>query len=310
MPNKPNKYGIKIFALCDSKTFYTSNLEVYVGTQPDGPFAQNTSTLSLVDRLCEPIHGSGRNITTDNWFTSIPLAEKLIQRNLTTIGTIRKNKKEIPPEFVQGKNRPIGSSMFGFRKDCTLVSYVPKKKKNVLLISTCHSDDKIDGNSSKPDIIIDYNRTKGGVDVVDKLCASYNTARATRRWQMVIFYSLLNLSGINSQVIFCANKPQSRVVRRQFLENLALCLIEPHLKIRAMSQNLPRPLRVRICHICKLEVAEANRNTENIFGRCFNCSSKKNRRTKYRCQDCNKFLCLEHVTIFCMECSSQEEAKD
>lgn len=31
IPRKPNKYGLKVFALVDSKTFYTSNLEVYVG---------------------------------------------------------------------------------------------------------------------------------------------------------------------------------------------------------------------------------------------------------------------------------------
>lgn len=100
---------------------------------------------------------------------------------------------------------------------------------------------------------MDYNHTKGGVDVVDKLCATYNSARATQRWQMVIFYSLLNISEINSQVIFSANKPQSKVVRRQFIEKMAMCLIEPQLKICAVSQNLPRPLRVRLYQICKLE---------------------------------------------------------
>jgi len=31
IPNKPNKYGIKIQALVDSRTFYTAKMEVYVG---------------------------------------------------------------------------------------------------------------------------------------------------------------------------------------------------------------------------------------------------------------------------------------
>ena len=34
MPNKPAKYGVKIFALRDAKTFYYSNLEIYCGKQP------------------------------------------------------------------------------------------------------------------------------------------------------------------------------------------------------------------------------------------------------------------------------------
>ena len=37
IPNKPAKYGIKIFALTDAKTYYSYNLEIYCGTQPEGP---------------------------------------------------------------------------------------------------------------------------------------------------------------------------------------------------------------------------------------------------------------------------------
>lgn len=101
MPLKPNKYGIKIFALCDAKLFYTYNLEVYVGNQPEGPFAKSNSAMSVVKRLTEPIYGSNRNVTTDRWFTSIELAKELLSKGLTTIGTIRANKRELPPEFVQ-----------------------------------------------------------------------------------------------------------------------------------------------------------------------------------------------------------------
>lgn len=190
IPSKPNKYGIKIFALVDAKTFYTNNLEVYVGKQSPGPFEVDTRPLSLVQRLCEPISGTGRNLTTDNWFTSIELADELrINHRLSLLGTIRKNKKQIPSLFLQGKIRPEGSSMFAFQEHTTLVSYIPKPGRTVLLISTMHHDDDIDADTGKPAMIIDYNKTKGGVDTVDKLCSTYNCARASRRWPMVIFYS-------------------------------------------------------------------------------------------------------------------------
>jgi hypothetical protein len=39
IPSKPAKYGIKMFALVDAKT-YKFNLETYVGTQPEGPYKQ------------------------------------------------------------------------------------------------------------------------------------------------------------------------------------------------------------------------------------------------------------------------------
>lgn len=302
MPLKPNKYGIKIFALCDAKMFYTYNLEVYVGTQPEGPFSRDNTGMAIVQRLCEPIYGSRRNVTTDRWFTSFPLAEYLLQQGLTTIGTIRCNKRELPPEFVQRNTRPIGSSMFGFGDNCTIVSYIPKKNKNVLLISTCHDDDKIDLETNKPEIILDYNRTKSGVDVVDQLSANYNCARPTRRWQMVVFYSLLNISGINSQVIHAANTSE-KILRRKFLEGLALSLIEPHLKVRVQLTNLPKTIRLRISEICKIPLPQEEAQQERrLLGRCAECGHKKNRKTKYCCRKCNKFLCLEHISVVCHNC--------
>lgn len=35
--SKSNKYGIKIFALCAAKMYYTANLEVYEVQEPEGP---------------------------------------------------------------------------------------------------------------------------------------------------------------------------------------------------------------------------------------------------------------------------------
>ncbi|KAJ8966737.1 hypothetical protein NQ314_003334 [Rhamnusium bicolor] len=206
IPSKPNKYGIKIYALADAYMYYTSRMEVYVGKQPAGPFNLSTSTKDLVLRLTDNIRTTGRNLTIDNWFTSIPLVEELMTKpnKMTVIGTIKKNKAELPLEFTKPEVRPECTSMFGFRPTCTLVSYIPKKKKNVLLVSSLHKSDEIDdktGEKRKPSIVTEYNQTKCGVDVVDKLCASYNCSRNTRRWPMVIFYTLLNIAGINSQVI-------------------------------------------------------------------------------------------------------------
>lgn len=126
-----------------------------------------------MERLVQPIKNSKRNLTCDNWFSSIPLARKLLtDYQLTFLGTIRKNKRELPLEFTQPTDRPLQSSMFAFDKNITLVSYIPKKRKNVLLISTLHHDDKIDEETGRPDMILDYNSTKGGVDTLEKMCAS------------------------------------------------------------------------------------------------------------------------------------------
>lgn len=305
IPSKPSKYGIKIFALVDAHTFYAYNLEVYVGKQPPGPYSVDNSGKEVVKRLCTAIAGSGRNVTTDNWFTSKPLADELLRNyKLTLVGTIKKNKKELPREFTEGKARPISSSMFGYQKDCLLVSHIPKKNKNVLLISTMHDSGTVDSDSGKPEVIMFYNKTKGGVDTVDKLCASYNCARYTRRWPVVIFYNMMNLAGINSFIIHTANNPASQMNRRTFLERLAFSLIEPQLKYRVTINTLPKTIRLRLSEICHINIPTENMVTDNTVtsGRCKMCDWKKNRKTKYKCRKCEVFLCLEHVIPTCSHC--------
>lgn len=82
---------------------------------------------------------SGRNLTTDNWYTSILLANDLLKEKITLVGTLRKNKREIPNEFLlnTAKNREVNSSIFRFQNDLALVSYKPKPNKVVLLLASC-----------------------------------------------------------------------------------------------------------------------------------------------------------------------------
>ncbi|CAI6359412.1 unnamed protein product [Macrosiphum euphorbiae] len=88
IPNKPNKYGIKTFSLVDARLFYTTNMEVYVGKQPNGPYNQGNSASSIVKRMISPISKTGRNLTIDNWFTSVPLAVDLLQNHrITMVGS-------------------------------------------------------------------------------------------------------------------------------------------------------------------------------------------------------------------------------
>lgn len=304
IPSKPNKYGIKIFALADAKTFYTVNMEVYVGKQPQGPYAIDNSPKAVVERLCEPIKGTGRNVTLDNWFTSMDLVETLSEEfKLTVVGTIRKNKRQLPQEFVNPKGRPVGASMFGYHGIATLVSYIPKKNKNVLLLSSLHRDGNVDPATGKPEIILDYNSTKGGVDCVDKLCASYNCARNTRRWPVVVFYSLLNVAGINTMIIFSANNPEN-IKRREFLRRLSFEMMDGHLRARVGITSLPRSIRERIRDILgiapRLEpLAQGNPNSR---GRCVYCDRTKNRPTRFTCKKCGKYICVEHSLYMCSEC--------
>ena len=65
-----------------------------------------------------------RNITMENFFTSIPLAEKLLEKNLTIVGAVRQNKPDIPAVMRPSKLREKHSSESGFSGNTTMVSYV------------------------------------------------------------------------------------------------------------------------------------------------------------------------------------------
>lgn len=310
IPNKPAKYGIKIFTLTDARTFYTYNMEVYTGKQNPGPFQLNNSAKSIVERLIQPISNSGRNITTDNWYTSVPLAETLLRdHRLTLVGTIRKNKTEIPPFFIEVKNRPVTSSVFGFKEDLVLVSYAPKKNKVVLLLSTMHRTDKIDvdsGEAHKPEILTFYNLTKGGVDVVDELKQLYSVARVSNRWSLTLFYSLLNIAGVNAYIILKSNTEVGS--RRMFLKDLTMELCKDFLETRLTMRSIRRDVRVRIRELLGKEPdGDIQRRDPQFPGRCSFCSSKKNRKTKTTCTQCGTFVCREHTVFSCVSCAGLSE---
>ncbi|GAV09981.1 hypothetical protein RvY_19465 [Ramazzottius varieornatus] len=141
IPTKPrSKYGLKLFLLCCCRTSYCCNIQLYTGKPVGGKPEKNQGkrvVLDLVDYLGDD---SGRNVTTDNFFTSLALGEALLKKNISLIGAIRKSRPEIPSAFLPSKYREVHSSLFGHTSDFTLVSYVPKKGKAVTLLSSMHLD--------------------------------------------------------------------------------------------------------------------------------------------------------------------------
>ena len=69
-----------------------------------------------------------------------------------------------------------------------MCSWVPKKNKLVLLLST-----EI-GESAKPEIGEFYNEIKARVDALYQKVRHYTTYRKTKRWPMAAFYNILDIA--------------------------------------------------------------------------------------------------------------------
>ena len=72
---------------------------MYLGKEPAQEREVNQGE-RIVTTMLSPWYSSGRNVVGDNFFTSVALVEELLQQGLTYVGTIRKNKRAIPPPML------------------------------------------------------------------------------------------------------------------------------------------------------------------------------------------------------------------
>jgi len=309
IPSKPGKYGLKIFWNCDATTSYPLKGEIYLGRQPGQQRDQNQGQ-ELVKRLTQPWHRSGRNVTCDNFFTSTSLAEELLAVNTTVVGTMRSNKREIPAEMQKSRRREVKSSLFGFNDQLTLVSYVPKKNKAVILLSSMHHDDTIsEENDRKPDIILHYNDTKSGVDNLNHLVRTYTCKRGTRRWPLCLFMNMLDVAAVAAYVIWMDQKPEwnrgKNTKRRTFLSELANSLVLPEQERRLQNPQAVQKGPKLALQLLGFEIPKAVRAAAatNTQGRCHACPRNLDKKVRSRCDVCQRACCREHSVITCDDCN-------
>lgn len=291
IPNKPGKYGIKIWIVADSQTNYCSNLQVYTGR--NGPRREVGQASRVVLELTDYLTNSGRHLTGDNFFSSVPLVHALLGRNITYNGTLRQNKPDIPPQMLARPEREVESSLFGFQEHLTMVSYVPKRNKSVILLSSQHKDNERQPEPPhKPEMILHYNVNKAGVDTLDQLVRTYSTKRKCRRWPVTLFENIIDIAAYNAFVLFISVHPQfgnnSPHRRRKFLLQLAKGLLpeEAHEGPQDNAQPPPPP-------------AGAQRTRR----RCHSCPYRRHRKSKLVCSQCDNPVCGEHSYLICNNCA-------
>ena len=281
MPNKPDKYGIKFWILADVETKYVANIVPYLGAQEreargDTPLAED-----VVSKLTENVTGKGYNITCDNFFTSLPLAEKLLRSKISMVGTIRKNRRELSPLMTQPEKDGLYCSRFMWheRSNAMFVKYQPKKNKTVCLLSTMHTSADVDETTSKrkPHMILFYNKHKVGVDCFDQMARMYSTRSPSRRWPLAVWGNMLDIAAINAKVLF-EKATGNKLSRRQFILQL-------------------------IDNLCKIDVSAANVATLDTF--TFAESSRKRRKCHGpRCSNATMCMCIFCKKPTCGTCSA------
>lgn len=156
-----------------------------------------------------------------------------------------------------------------------------------MMLSTMHTQGDIDPNSGDkklPEVISFYNMSKGGVDVVDELKGEYSVSRNSHRSSLTVFFSLLNIAGINSQIIYKSNT-DIVIPRRKLLKQLGRDLCKPHMVRRQSIPTLSIPLRQQITRfsgvISSQETGTIGTTGTGTSGKakCSYCPKKENRYT-------------------------------
>ena len=136
---------------------------------------------SIVMHVAWPYLGVGRNITMDNWFTSVSLSDQLEAAHTSMVGTIRSNCRDVPPAAKSTRGRRKKDSQYYIKDNKVMCSFWHKANKPVLLLSTKHSyGNHVQGE--RPEIVQCYNATKSGVDNLDS--ANVEDDRTVFSWHL------------------------------------------------------------------------------------------------------------------------------
>ncbi|KAL0812031.1 hypothetical protein ABMA28_009425 [Loxostege sticticalis] len=207
LPNKPHKWGFKFYVIC-SLSEYAYNFEIYSGKneecqpgEPDLGVVGNT-----VIRLCRNVPRMVNHIIyCDNYYTSIPLLHYLACQGIYALGTIQRNrlgktsKLPIQKDFMKetvarGTYEEQVTNYEG--KDISVTCW--KDNKMVTLASTYKATISI----PCPKIIKDYNSHMGGVDLMDSFLGRHRIRIKSRKWYMRLFLRMIDLSVINSWILY------------------------------------------------------------------------------------------------------------
>lgn len=233
--SKPDKFGIKFWLAVDVASKYLVNGFPYLGKDETRPAGQRLAD-DVVLKLMDPYLDKGRNVTTDNFFTSLGLAKALQSRNTSIVGTVNRVRRELPPSAAVDRTKERFSTLLLKHECYTLTVYKCKPQKNVILLSSLHQSVGIRDNPKKiPETVEFYNSTKFGVDVIDQMARTYSVKAASRRWPVQVFYNILDLAGINAWVLFKEVTGKS-ITRRDFLLKLATELSDPYVASRVRHQ--------------------------------------------------------------------------
>jgi len=150
IPSKPDRWGVKMWVLADSKSGYVQTFQLYQSDKGYDPAAVPEYLISPSQVVFHLMQDAGlldenRIVYTDNLFTSVGLAHELLKRRTHLVGTMRKRRKHFPFGKVTPTKQRGDSKQHMFH-------YSPgtgKKNRQATSTTTATSDTKQQCNETR-----------------------------------------------------------------------------------------------------------------------------------------------------------------
>ena len=231
-PDKPKKYGMKAYMLCDSENGYVCQFKLYTGKTT--VVSEAGKTYDLVMELVRDYVGKGYHLFMDNFYSSPMLYVNLWEQGIAATGTLRANRKGTPKIMGQKKletKQERGDMIVMHNKNLLCVRY--QDKKAVVLLSTLEGVQSVETgriNRSngepvrKPEILNKYNKYMGGVDRADQMLSYTPFRMKTLKWWKRVWFHVVNVALLNAYVIYkektVADGEKSPMTSRKFRRDI------------------------------------------------------------------------------------------
>jgi hypothetical protein len=306
-PSKPYKFGFELFSICCCKTYYCWHFIVYDKLPQPGLHSL------VVMNLASTLVYKGHIIFLDRGFTSPALIHWLGKQGHGASGTVVCNRKGFPKDLKLGARDVQGTMKAQVSVTHKLLAMTWKDKKDVPFVTNCHkglgAETQRQVGSERvrvtcPEVAVEYNANKAGVDQFDKLCLSDNMSTEreiiSHKWWTRLFWGLLDGAAANAYIVWKQFHPEKECTRDEFMlqlhegllgNSLDTVVLEPGRKkansgqgqgrldgVGHLVDKIPNIKAAQKCRLCRFD----NLGTGN-----------DPRRSKFWCTKCRVPLCID-----------------
>ena len=225
MPNKPQKWGLKVWCLACSTSKYVWSYKVYCGKEISLPQVEDPISLAnsnthgvrqgepklahnVVMKMVDGLANFGHHVVMDNFFSSIGLFMELLSLGIYATSTVRPNRVGLPMDLKDTKrfkNSLQGFVLWRTHNNQQVCCVMWKDKKPMLLILThalpiqapCEFpmitvprwNSAVQNGIPTSPVVLKYTMDMRGVDVADQLRASFSCQVWSHKWWHHVFFS-------------------------------------------------------------------------------------------------------------------------